>query len=157
MNKTNGKIAEQSKQRMAAALLTIMKQYDYHEITVTQITREAELSRKTFYRLFPNKDAILELCFENLFKLLFIEIESRGVQHYWDVVQIYFDFWEKHKDLLYLFQKSNLLIRVFEYSYKNSVKVFEFVRRNEADLPLDLPLPYTLAFTVGGMHSMLLK
>jgi AcrR family transcriptional regulator len=52
MNKTNGKIAEQSKQKMAVALLTVMKQYDYHEITVTQITQEAELSRKTFYRLF---------------------------------------------------------------------------------------------------------
>jgi hypothetical protein len=73
------------------------------------------------------------------------------------VVQIYFDFWEKHKDLLYLFQKSNLLIHVFEYSYKNSAKIFKFVRRNEMDLPADLLLPYTLAYTVGGMHSMLFK
>lgn len=56
MNRTNWKIAEQSKQRMVQALLTIMGQYDYREITVTQITQEAQLSRKTFYRLFSDKD-----------------------------------------------------------------------------------------------------
>jgi len=32
MNRTNWKIAEQSKQRMVQALLTVMKQYDYKEI-----------------------------------------------------------------------------------------------------------------------------
>ena len=37
MNTTNGKIAEQSKQKIANALLVILKQYDYKEITITQL------------------------------------------------------------------------------------------------------------------------
>lgn len=71
MNRTNGKIAEQSKQKLAAALLEIMKQYEYKEITVTQITQEARLSRKTFYRLFSDKDDILNLLFDGLFQECF--------------------------------------------------------------------------------------
>ena len=43
MNNTNWKIAEQSKQKMVQALLTIMEQYDYKEITITQIAQEARL------------------------------------------------------------------------------------------------------------------
>lgn len=47
MNRTNSKIAEQSKKKISKALLTIMKQYDFKEITITQISQEAKLSRKT--------------------------------------------------------------------------------------------------------------
>ncbi len=89
MNKTNGKIAEQSKKKLAAALLEIMKQYDYKEITITQITLEAQLSRKTFYRLFSDKDDILTLLFDGLFQECFTQIKAQQVQHYWDVVQVF--------------------------------------------------------------------
>lgn len=157
MNTTNRKIAEQSKQKMVRALLTLMDQYDYKEITVTQITQEAQLSRKTFYRLFSEKDEILALFFEGLFQECFTQIKALKVQHYWDVVQLYFDFWEERKDLLSLLHKNNLLSRVFEQSYQYSMQIFEFVHSKESADSLSLPLPYMLAYSVGGMHSMLLK
>lgn len=157
MNRTNWKIAEQSKQKMAAALLEIMKQYDYKEITITQITQEARLSRKTFYRLFSDKDDILNLLFDGLFQECFTQIKAQRVQHYWDVVQVFFDFWETRKDLLTLLQKNNLLLRVFERSYQYSTQIFEFVRSKEIAASYALPLPYLLAYSVGGMHSMLVK
>lgn len=157
MNKTNWKIAEQSKQKMVQALLTIMKQYDYREITVTQIAQEAQLSRKTFYRLFSSKDDILSLFFDGLFQECFEQIKAQKVQHYWDVVQVFFDFWESRKDLLSLLHKNDLLPRVFEKSYQYSIQVFEFVRSKELAASFALPLPYMLAYSVGGMHSMLLK
>ena len=55
MNYTNGKIAEQSRNKIARGLLQVMEQYDFKDITVTQIAQEAGLSRKTFYRLFSGK------------------------------------------------------------------------------------------------------
>lgn len=157
MNTTNGKIAAQSRQKMVRALLTIMEQYDYKEITVTQITQEAQLSRKTFYRLFSDKDQILSLLFEGLFQECFSRIQALDLHHYWDVVQVYFDFWEERKELLFLLQKNGLLPRIFERSYQYAVQVFTFVRSKELANALSLPLPYLLAYSVGGMHSMLLK
>lgn len=157
MNRTNWRIAEQSKQKMVKALLLVMEQYNYKEITVTQITQEAQLSRKTFYRLFSDKDDILKLFCENLFHQCFAQIRAQKIQHYWDVVQVYFDFWEERKDLLFLLQKNNLLTCIFEHSYRYSIEVFGFVRSKEVATSFALPLPYMLAYSVGGMHSMLLK
>lgn len=157
MNTTNGKIAEQSRQKMARALIQLMRQYDYREITITQIVQEAQLSRKTFYRLFSDKDEILALFFEGLFQEYFAQVKQKNIQHYWDGVQLFFDFWEERKALLFLLQKIHLLLRVFERSYQYAVQVFEFVRSKEIADSLSVPLPYILAYSVGGMHSMLIK
>ncbi len=157
MNRTNWKIAEQSKQEMVQALLRIMEQYDYQQITVTQIAQEAQRSRKTFYRLFSGKDEILSLFLEGLFQTCFARIKAERIQRYWDVVQVFFDFWEERKELLFLLQKNGLLPRVFEQSYQYARQVFTFVRSEELAASFALPLPYMLAYSVGGMHSMLLK
>ncbi len=157
MNKTNGKIAEQSKKQIANSLLKIMEQYDFKEITITQISQEAGLSRKTFYRLFSDKGDVLSFLFEELYIECFSKIQSRNIEHYWDVVQCYFDFWEEHKSILSLFRQNNLLPTLFEGAYKYSFKIFEYVRSKEVVDEFSEILPYLLAYSVGGMHSMLLK
>lgn len=157
MNKTNGKIAEQSKQKIVKALLYIMEQYDFKEITVMQIAQEAQLSRKTFYRLFSNKDDVLDLFFNEISTECISQIKIQKVQHYWEVVQLYFDFWESHKDMLNLLCKNNLLQRLFEVSYQHSMKVFEYVRSKETADNFAPLLPYMLAYSIGGMNNMLLK
>ena len=42
MNRTNGRIAEESKRKFVGALLELMKVYPYTDITVTQLSQEAE-------------------------------------------------------------------------------------------------------------------
>lgn len=157
MNRTNGKIAEQSRKKIVNALLTVMEQYDYKEVTITQLAQEAELSRKTFYRLFADKEAVVTYFFECLYVECFAQIESKQARHYWDVVQCYFDFWEERKQLLLLLKKNSLLPVLFEGAYKYSFKIFEYVRTKEVADSFSIPLPYLLAYSVGGMHSMLLK
>jgi len=157
MNTTNGKIAEQSKEKFVKALLVIMEQYDFKEITITQLSQEADLSRKTFYRLFKDKDELIKFFFENLYKECLMQIKSKQLQHYWDVVQCYFDFCEERKELLFLLKRNNLLILLFEGSYKYSFKVFEYVRSKETAGIYSAFLPYLLAYSIGGMYSMLLK
>lgn len=157
MNRTNGKIAEQSKEKISKALLVIMEQYDFKEITITQISQEAHLSRKTFYRLFSGKEDVLTFLFEHLYQECFLQIKSRQVQRYWDVVQCYFDFCEERKSLLFLLRKHHLLTLLFEGSYQYAFQVFEYVRSKEVADSFSLPLPYLLAYSVGGMYSMLLK
>lgn len=157
MNRTNGKIAEQSKEKIVKALLVTMEQYQFQEITITQISQEAELSRKTFYRLFATKEDVLKYFFESLYIECLAEIKSRNIQGYWEVVQCYFDFWEMRKELLFLFKRNGLLPMLFEGAYQYSFRIFEYIRSKEVVNQYLLPLPYLLAYSVGGMHSMLLK
>lgn len=157
MNTTNGKIAEQSKKKLAKALLVVMEQYDFKEITITQLSQEAGLSRKTFYRLFKDKEQLISFFFENLYKECLTQIKSRQLQHYWDVVQCFFDFCEERKELLSLLRRNHLLVPLFEGSYKYSFKVFEYVRSKETAEIYSSFLPYLLAYSIGGMYSMLMK
>ena len=157
MNTTNGKIAEQSKEKLANALLVIMEQYDFREITITQLSQEAGLSRKTFYRLFESKEALLNFFFEKLYRSCLAEIQARQLHHYWDVVQCFFDFCEERKDLLLLLKRNHLLPALFEGAYQYAFSVFEYVRSKETAAAYSAFLPYLLAYSVGGMFSMLLK
>ena len=157
MNCANGKIAEQSKRRFADALLKVMEQYDFREITITQLAQEAGLSRKTFYRLFDDKEAVLALIFEKLYRECLAQFQSNNISRYWDAVQCYFDFWEERRSLLLLFEKNGILPALFDGAYKYSFSIFECVRSKETAEQYSLQLPYLLAYSVGGMHSMLLR
>ncbi len=157
MNTTNGRIAEQSKKKIADALLVVLQQYDYREVTITQLAQEAKLSRKTFYRLFADKEDVLSYIFENLYIECSEHIKSQCTQYYWDIVQCYFDFWEERKSLLLIFKQSKLLPVLFDGAYKYSFRIFEYIRSKEVVEQFSVQLPYLLAYSVGGMHSMLLK
>ncbi len=157
MNTTNGRIAEQSKKKLVNALLVVMEQYSFREITITQLAQEAGLSRKTFYRLFADKEGVLDYLFESLYVECLEKIKSKHTHCYWEVVQCYFDFWEERKTLLLLLKQSNLLSVLFEGAYKYSFSVFEYVRSKDVVEQFSQQLPYLLAYSVGGMHSMLLK
>ncbi|MBO7449976.1 MAG: TetR family transcriptional regulator [Clostridiales bacterium] len=157
MNTTNGIIAERSKETIASAMLEVMKIYSYDEITVTQITQEAKLSRKTFYRHFNDKEQVLKHLFDSLYQECVEEIVRSGLSHYWDVVQCYFDFWEKHADVIKLMKKSGLLPVLFEESYNRSFEVFKIVRTPDIAKANEAGLPYMLSYSIGGMQSMLMR
>lgn len=124
---------------------------------MTELSQESQLSRKTFYRLFNNKDDVLSYLFEQLYIKCLEELRSRNANHYWDVVQCYFDFWEKRKNTLSVFSKNGLLPALFDGAYKYSFSVFMQVRSKDVSQEYSVPLPYLLAYSIGGIHSMLMK
>ena len=92
MNTTNGKIAEQSRKKLANALLTLMKNDNFKDITVTQIAQEADLSRKTFYRLFNDKEMLIHYFLKSKALELVSEIKASNAKDYWDIVGKLFEF-----------------------------------------------------------------
>lgn len=154
MNRTNGRIAEGSKRKFVEALIKLLKVYSFEEITVTQLSQEAELSRKTYYRLYKDKNEILTQLFEGLYAECAKELNKREVTNYWDLVQTYFDFWESRKTFISILEKNKLLPRLFEYvyvkAYRNWENIFPMENSPEA-------IPYLLAYGVGGMNGMLIK
>ena len=57
MKKSNP-IAEQSKQWLAQSLFDLMEKQNYSEITISKISENAQLARRTFYRNFSSKEDI---------------------------------------------------------------------------------------------------
>lgn len=65
MNKGNAK-SQFSKQEIFNALLELMNTTDYDEISISQISKKAQVSRNTFYRNFKSKQDVLRLKTEEM-------------------------------------------------------------------------------------------
>lgn len=59
MKISNNPSSIKSKAEITSALLKLMKEYPYSEITVKQIILETNVVRKTFYRNFNSKNDVL--------------------------------------------------------------------------------------------------
>lgn len=66
--------AEQKKRLLESSLLNLMKQQQYQDITVTDICREADIPRRTFYHYFEGKETVLDSVVNNLMQQCFLDI-----------------------------------------------------------------------------------
>ncbi len=105
MNKMNYRIALQSKKMLTNALIRLMATDDYSKITITQICKEADLSRRTFYRLYKTKEDILNEYMDLLTTSFMEKIKESKPKHYPEVATVYFSFCREHMDFLKLLKK----------------------------------------------------
>lgn len=82
--------------KIVDALLQLMREKPYVSVTVTEICSRAHVARKTFYRSFDSKDAVISYRLGEMFKALsekfdFVETEAR------ELLMYSFDYLEKNK------------------------------------------------------------
>ncbi|KXS47155.1 MULTISPECIES: TetR/AcrR family transcriptional regulator [Halanaerobium] len=102
--------AFKSKKMITQALISLMEEKDYSKITVAEITKRADLVRRTFYSHFKNKEEVL-VCYIN-------QIIEEHIQSYLQlddhseltIAEIYFKLWAKHLDFVLLLKNNDLLI-----------------------------------------------
>lgn len=103
---------EQSARMIENALFRLMEKKPYTQITVSEITRKAEISRRTFYRLYRKKDDILHCYLEKLCQRYQDEVPSLDRYDISQISQEYFSFWYQYKDFLLLMYRQGLGERV---------------------------------------------
>ena len=97
-------------EEIEAALLELMHSIPYQQITVTDLTKQLGIARKSFYYYFPSKEA----CFESLADRLIQESAlyvTRNLTDEQKIVQVYEEnlrFWISQKPFLDLVIKNNL-------------------------------------------------
>lgn len=67
---TQNKARARSTQKIVSALLELIHSKPYAEITVTEVCKAARVVRKTFYRNFESKDAVIAFRLDSLFAAL---------------------------------------------------------------------------------------
>lgn len=99
---------EQSYRMIEEGLFQLMEEKPYARITVSEITKKADVSRRTFYRLYREKDEVLHRYLGNLCR----EYRTkRPVLEKYDICQIareYFSFWYQYRDFLLLIHRCGL-------------------------------------------------
>lgn len=144
---------ELSKEWIVNALLKLMDEKDYKQITITAISKKADLSRRTFYRHFSTVDSVLDFHIKKMSKEL-AQIYAKGIEqqmNFYEAVTIFFSFWEQHRKFLELLKKNQLLSLIL-------LNFMPSVRENVPKSYLnDVSSDYLFSFTFGGICSLLVK
>lgn len=84
------KTALKSQKRILEALLTLMEQEEYNDITVKNICRQADISRQTFYYLFESKEEIVVYYINSFLDEMEQYINDNNIISIYDLVYTYF-------------------------------------------------------------------
>lgn len=116
---------EQSGRMIEDALFELMNKKSYSQITVSEIVKKADVSRRTFYRLYQEKDEILRRYFHGLCQEY---CESTPELDHYNIEQIareYFSFWYQHKNFLLLMHRAGMDTMLYHELCCTSINVIK--------------------------------
>ena len=143
-----------SKERLAQALSDLMREKPYHQITITEITERAQLSRRTFYRHYTVVADILDYIMHKLcdrYIALLLEQESYMFR---TMAFVYFTFWETHKEFLLILEKNELMFLLLQKYNQYFPEIRAKVRGDGGKSAI---LEYAFYFNAGGFWNLHLK
>ena len=110
-----------SQNRIRFALLSLMEEHPYSEISVSQICQAAQVSRQTFYRLFDTKDDVLILYLHEIMKEYLLPKVLFDTQCAPELLQffLFFSGYKHLLELLYRSDKMYLLLHIL-IKYRNA-------------------------------------
>ena len=135
--------AEFIKTCYALALIKLMKEKDYNNITISEICKEAGFGRTSYYRYFTNNKDELILY---ITKLRWIECKNNNPEEAKkDEGKVLLNLVYKNKDFFMLLRKHNLNALIFEIFYNNFGR-----QENENEI-----LSYGKAFFAGAYFGVI--
>ena len=96
--------AVRSQKEITDALIILMKEFPYSEISVKQILLESKLAKKTFYRNFDSKDDVLISLIRTKLREYFCVVDNGNV----DVLTTIFEFAVTNKELLFILDRNDM-------------------------------------------------
>ena len=137
------------------ALLELLKEKEYKDITIKELTDEASVARQTFYRNFKDKDDILLQSMDEAFSEFFLLVKedlNRG-KNIHQVAETFFMTWKNNKTLFVALQKAGLMHRTLE-----KFTDYELLIQEQIDKEIkgkDVFNKYMAHFISGGTYMIL--
>lgn len=155
MGKSSQLIAEQSKRWLVDALLSLMQEKPFNQITITEICKRADLARRTFYRNFNSKEDILSLCIKE--KVMDYIRECKNINDFSlpNISRVYFDFWKENLNFAQVLKKNDLLFLLIQEYNRYLPFIHQEVLGDFANFGGQNELSYALLFSAGGFWNIL--
>lgn len=156
-NESENPISTRSKTWIVNALLQLMIEKSFKDITVKEISERADLVRRTFYRNFNSKEEILHYYSEQLINEYMELLKIENELSLYNVSRVYFEFWSQHIDFLRVLKENNLLVFLLN-KYDEYLPMLHKILRSEhlKDYPEEYA-EYYVTFNAGGFWNVLLK
>lgn len=148
---------QQSMQWLTDALLTLMTEKSYGNISITEICTRADLSRRTFYRIYESKEDILKKYADSLCQCYFKQFEKQENLSLENVANIFFSFWKKQKDFLLLLYREKLIyILLFKFN-ELLPSVYVNYKAHLLQTKDKKSMEYVAFYNAGGFWNLLIK
>ena len=155
MNPTSNPIAVQSKQMLVHALLELMKEKPYHQISISELSDRADLSRRTFYRLFNSMDEIILFHIHNLWEINSEQLYSSLDKSYLHTSEFALHFWYENKDLTILLYRNGLISVMQQFINEISLEIYHRQKASRKLAQNPEALEYALAYSSGGILNII--
>ena len=107
--KQNSKPATLAEQHFTEALLSLLQEKNFADISIRELAARAGYDRKTYYRHFSRKEDVLASYVATIFSEMAELMLAAGPMSVRSGFTAYFTFWERHIDFLQLLAKNDLL------------------------------------------------
>ncbi|MBA1393686.1 TetR/AcrR family transcriptional regulator [Lactobacillus sp. XV13L] len=157
----NGKqrIVEQSKHWLSNALIELMKTENFQDISITEIAQTADLSRKTFYHYFKNKEEVISYLCDKLFDQYFEKAMKQNSQigeiTLETTFKIFLEFWWEKRNLIQLLIKQGLFDHLNEIWQQKAVPRYKQFAAPWHIKGSPTEVAYVMAFQLGGFTNIL--
>ena len=111
---TTEKTATQQKQ-FTDTLLHLLQKQPYQEISISELCRNAGLSRNVFYRLFDSKTDVLHALIDN-YCVLCSQLDNSDTSK--EKITSFYTFWKKNKFLLDILDRDDLFTHLVTRGYE---------------------------------------
>lgn len=117
---------EYSKHYIVQALFLLMRQYEYENISVTDIVKKAGVGRATFYRYFKSKVDVITFYFEHNKNKFVIEqrFRPRCKEDYYEIVLRVLNVFRQNKEPFRLLRRAHLDSIYLDYLNRNFRNMF---------------------------------
>ena len=150
MYEGENKTAQQSQQRIAEAMLELLREQPFSELSVSVLCKRANVSRQTFYSLFGTREQVLVFVLQTGCRY---EPEPEGAACrsacFREFCRGYSRYIVENRELLALLVKNDLMHTLYEMQYGSFLDCPSFMRGLEAD-----DRQYLVDFIASGMSSV---
>ena len=142
---------------MAEALLSLMQEKDFHAISISELSQKADLSRRTFYRLFSTKEEILLYYIFELWEKACPSLYAASDHSYFYTSYFHMKFWYENKDFALLLYQNDLIIILQKFIDMISEEVYNHQKGTTPLSQNQEALEYALAYSSGGALNVIWK
>ena len=152
MNPTTNPIALQSKNMYVSALLN---EKPYNQISISELSDKADLSRRTFYRLFNSMDEILLFHIHSLWAKKSDELYNSSDKSYLHTSEFALHFWYEYKELTILLYRNGLVSIMQQFINEISLEIYHAQKANRKLAKNPEALEYALSYSCGGILNII--
>lgn len=139
------------------ALIELMKEKPYEEISIKELAEESCVARQTFYRNFNNKEDVLLYYIDEVFDGYFADVKEKlhTQDSIRDLSMRLLEIWKENKKIFLALQKAGLIHMTLERFSQYALMLQKHL--DDSTGKKSLQLTYAAHFIAGGTYMVLSK